>query len=136
MFAADRMVPPGLTSSEARCDGAFQRGRRVIYRKQKCSARPGPKATHIHPSENGDSYSYEVAKFWTVLTVLPNNRIIVCTRRGKQLSLTADDPALRRANWLERFLFRRRFPVPGNVDSTTAQESSPVAPISHQITRS
>jgi hypothetical protein len=112
----------------------FNAGDRVIYRKQKCSARPGPQAKHVYPSENGDFYSYEVAKFWTVLAVLPNDEIVVCTRRGKQLRLTADDPALRRANWLERFLFRHRFPVPGKVDSTTAQEPSPPSPISDQVT--
>jgi hypothetical protein len=108
-------------------------GDRVIYRKQKCSARPGPQAKHIHPAENGDFYSYEVAKFWTVLAVQANNEIVVCTRRGKQLTLSADDPALRRANWLERLLFRSRFPVPTPADSTAAQLAPPPLPTSDEV---
>jgi hypothetical protein len=35
----------------------------------------------------------------------------VCTRRAKQLTLKESDPGLRRANLLERILFRRRFPA-------------------------
>lgn len=83
----------------------------VIYRKQKYSLRPGPHARDISPAPHGDYYSYEVDKFWTVLSVQPNDQVVVCTRRGKQLTLHADDPALRRAYWWERLLFRRRFPV-------------------------
>ena len=49
-------------------------------------------------------------KFWTVVAVQPDRKVVVRTRRGKQLTVEADDPALRRAAWWERFLFRRRFP--------------------------
>jgi hypothetical protein len=52
-----------------------------------------------------------VEKFWVVVAVERTNKVIVCTRRGKRLAVDADDPALRRAGWLERLMFRRRFPV-------------------------
>jgi len=89
----------------------FRRGDCVIYRKQKFSACPCPHAKNIYPTPGGDSYSYAVDKFWTVVAIQPNGRIVVCTRRGKQVELNADDPALRRAHWLARFWFRHRFPV-------------------------
>ena len=89
----------------------FKPGDYVIYRKQKFSLHPGNHARDIRPAPHGDSYSYEVDKFWTVLGTEPDEKIVVCTRRGKRLRLNAGDPALRRAYWWERFLFRRRFPV-------------------------
>ena len=88
----------------------FRPGDCVIYRKQKYSVHPGPHARGIDPAPCGDYYSYQVDKFWTVVAVQPDRKIVVRTRRGKQLTLQADDPALRRAAWWERFLFRRRFP--------------------------
>jgi hypothetical protein len=89
----------------------FQPGDCVIYRKQKCSVRPGPHATCICPAPAGDSYSYCVEKCWKVLAVQPDHRVVVCTRRGKRHTVAADDPALRRATWWERLLFRHRFPT-------------------------
>jgi len=89
----------------------FNPGDYVIYRKQKFSVHPGPHAKEIRPCPQGDSYSYEVEKFWVVIAVERSNKIVVCTRRGKRHTIDAGDPALRRAGWLERLLFRRRFPV-------------------------
>jgi hypothetical protein len=101
----------------------FKLGDCVIYRKQKSSTRPGPNAKEIYPAPNGDSYSYEVDKFWKVVALHPGTKeIIVCTRRGKQLTLNEDDPALRRAHWLERFLFRSRFPQAGLERSHAAND--------------
>jgi hypothetical protein len=88
----------------------FKPGDFVIYRKQKHSVHPGPHAKDISPAPNGDYYSYYVDKFWTVMTVHSNRTVVICTRRGKQHTLVADDPALRRAHWWERLLFRSRFP--------------------------
>jgi hypothetical protein len=102
----------------------FKPGDCVIYRKQKFSVHPGPHAKDIRPAPYGDFYSYEVDKFWLVVAVERNNEITVRTRRGKHLTLNADDPALRRARWLERFLYRHRFPVPKVGDSPTGQQSS------------
>ena len=89
----------------------FRRGDCVIYRKQKFSACPSPQARDIYPTPNGDCYCYAIDKFWTVVAVRPNGRIVVTTRRGKHVELNADDPALSRAHWLTRFWFRDRFPV-------------------------
>jgi hypothetical protein len=114
----------------------FTPGDRVIYRKQKFSVRPGPQAKRIYPAPYGDSYSYEVDKFWTVVAVQPNNEIVVCTRRGKQLTLAADDPALRRANWLERLLFRHRFPALKPAVPTTAPQDSPPSHLPEEAAKS
>jgi hypothetical protein len=89
----------------------FRPGDYVVYRKQKFSVHPGPHAESICPAPNGDSYSYCVQKFWRVISVEPGDRVVVCTRRGKQLAVAADDPALRRATWWQRLLLRHRFPT-------------------------
>jgi hypothetical protein len=99
---------------------AFKPGDYVIYRKQKFSVHPGPHAKEIRPSPNGDFYSYEVDKFWLVVAVERINEVTVCTRRGKRLTLNSDDPALRRARWLERFVYRHRFPVSQVADPAVA----------------
>jgi hypothetical protein len=99
----------------------FKRGDCVIYRKQKFSVRPSRQARDIHPAPAGDFYSYEIDKFWTVVAVQANDDITVCTRRGKQLTLNAQDPALRRARWFEWFLFRHRFPPPRPADDKTPE---------------
>jgi hypothetical protein len=88
----------------------FKAGDCVIYRKQKFSSHPGPHARGISPAPNGDSYSYCVDKCYRVMSVRPDRTVVVCTRRGRQRTLAADDPALRRAKWWERLLLRRRFP--------------------------
>jgi hypothetical protein len=46
-----------------------------------------------------------------VIAVLAQE-VVVRTRRGRQRSLAAADPALRRAHWWERLLFGQRFPPP------------------------
>ena len=90
----------------------FQPGDVVVYRKQKSSARPGPNARDIQPARHGDSYSYSVDKFWRVIEVQPDNTLVVLTRKGKQQTIAANDPNLRRAHWWEWLLFWHRFPRP------------------------
>jgi hypothetical protein len=68
-----------------------------------------------------------VEKFWTVIAVLPEGKIIACTRRGKQHTLRADDPALRPARWWERILFAKRFPGPAQV-GVPVQSANAIAP--------
>jgi hypothetical protein len=82
----------------------------VVYRKQKVTAHPGRHARNIFPAPNGDYYTYFVKKFYRVLAVLAGHRIVVLTKRGRQHTLEAEDPALRRAHWWERLLLRHRFP--------------------------
>jgi hypothetical protein len=60
--------------------------------------------------DNRTTASYEVDKFWRIIAVEADRKIVVCTRRGKQLELIAEDPALRRLSWWERLLYWRRLP--------------------------
>ena len=85
-------------------------GSQVVYRKTKHSRKPGPRAAAISPSRYGDSYSYFVDKYWVVVACNPPNEIVVQTRRGKQITLNADDPNLRPAGLLDRLFRRHRFP--------------------------
>jgi hypothetical protein len=82
----------------------------VVYRKQKSSLHPGPHARDIQPAPHGDSYYYSVEKFWRVVAVLADNSLVVRTRKGKQHTIAASDPNLRRTHWWERLLFWHRFP--------------------------
>ncbi|MCS7048555.1 MAG: hypothetical protein NZ483_04590 [Verrucomicrobiae bacterium] len=87
-------------------------GELVIYRKAKASPHPGPRATDIRPSEQGEDYLYEVDKFWRVVD-LPDPEHVTCvTRTGKLHVILRDDPCLRKASWWERWRYRERFPKP------------------------
>ena len=88
----------------------FKPGDYVIYRKQKFSVHPGPRARVIHPAPNGDFYTYCVPKLYRVISVEPT-QVIVRTRRGRQRTLATGDRGLRRAHWWERLLLRDRFPT-------------------------
>jgi len=88
----------------------FKPGDWVVYRMQKHSTRPGPRAEGVQPAPRGEDYSYHVDKFWTVVAVQPDGKVVARTRRGKEHVLEPDDPLLRRANWWERLLWRKRFP--------------------------
>jgi hypothetical protein len=87
----------------------FQPGDPVIYRKTKRSERPGPRARKVQPSPKGEEYLYEVDKFWTVAE-MRGDQLLLVTRRGKQHLVDRKTPNLRRPNWLERWLYRDRFP--------------------------
>ncbi|HTU19954.1 MAG TPA: hypothetical protein VMG10_17960 [Gemmataceae bacterium] len=88
----------------------FRPGDVVVYRKQKISLHPCRHARDVYPARHGDSYSYAVEKFWRVDAVQPDNTLVVRTRRGKQHTIAANDPNLRRAHWWERLVFSHRFP--------------------------
>ncbi|MCA9260199.1 MAG: hypothetical protein KDA61_13400 [Planctomycetales bacterium] len=81
----------------------------AIYRLQKSSSSPGPRAHDVFPSPHGDDYSYLVDKFWVVHSVLNDGRLELKTRRGKTHVVTVDDPRLRRPNWWQRWYFAKRF---------------------------
>ncbi|MCA9047076.1 MAG: hypothetical protein KDA89_00010 [Planctomycetaceae bacterium] len=87
----------------------FKPGDLVIYRKTKYSTHPGPRAENVHPAPNGDSYSYTVEKFWVVTEISADGSVVAVTPRGKTNRISADDPGLKRANWLQRLLHRSRF---------------------------
>lgn len=81
----------------------------VVYRKQKHSTSPGPRAKEVSAAPRGETYSYVVDKFWVVQEQLEDGRLLLTTRRGKEHTVSPDDPNLRHARWWERWLYRRRF---------------------------
>lgn len=88
----------------------FKPGDPVIFRKSKLSTRPGPRAEEIHPAPRGETYSYEVDKFWVVVETREDGTVVVETRRGKQHVIDANHPRLRHINLWERLFYRSRFP--------------------------
>lgn len=94
----------------------FQKGDPVIFNKTKFSPHPGPRAQHIDPSSHGETYSYLVKKFWTVLEHR-GDHLVVQTRRGKKHRVDLNDPALRAPSFWEQLRYRERFP---RVDETNA----------------
>jgi hypothetical protein len=87
----------------------WQPGDWVVYRKQKRSTAPGPRAEKIYPAPAGDMYSYVVEKYWTVKEVLTDGTMRLQTRRGKEHVISIDDPRLRRPRWWERLRLASRF---------------------------
>ena len=95
----------------------FRPGDYVIYRKTKFSSQPGPRATDVRPSPNGDTYNYIVDKFWIVRHVADDGTLTLQTRRGKTHRVSADDPLLRRPNFFERWRYRDRFEFSDAMDA-------------------
>ncbi len=89
----------------------YCQGDLVVYRLTKQSESPGPRAQSIEPSRYGESYRYQVDKYW-IIESLNDEGIVVRTRRGKTRMINHDDRCLRRANILERTFLRGRFPDP------------------------
>ena len=81
----------------------------AVYRKTKRSDSPGPRASQVFASPKGEQYCYVVDKFWVVESILPDDRLVLRTARGKKHVLAADDPNLRRPGLLQRILWRERF---------------------------
>jgi hypothetical protein len=94
----------------------FRPGDVVVYRKRKSSLHPGPHARDIQPAPHGDSYSYSVEKFWRVVALQSDDKLLVRTRKGKQHTIPANDSNLRRTHFWERLLFWRRFPPRASVE--------------------
>ncbi|MEP3477632.1 MAG: hypothetical protein ABJZ55_00140 [Fuerstiella sp.] len=102
----------------------FQPGDMIIYRKTKHGVHPGPRASNVHPSANGDTYNYTVDKFWIVEEVTEDGTLIAKTRRGKLNYLKANDLNLQKANFLQRLWHRSRFSALTLPAQTTQKESS------------
>ncbi len=98
----------------------FRQGDQVVYRKTKHSPLPGPRAQGVIPSPAGDDYAYCVDKYWVVVDVTPEQKLVVKTRTGKMHTLDPDDPNLRHAHFWERWFLGQRFP-----DSTSPGQSEP-----------
>jgi hypothetical protein len=88
----------------------YQAGDLVIYRVSKHSVRPGPRARNIVPTTKGESYAYEVDKFWVVVETCDTDCVRLRTRTGKEHVVPRDSINLRHARWWEKWLYRQRFP--------------------------
>lgn len=85
-------------------------GEWVVYRKQKSSPAPGPRAKQIVPAAKGEAYHYLVDKYWVIRSIRDDGRLELQTRQGKVHVVEPDDFRLRRARWWERWLLADRFP--------------------------
>ncbi len=105
-------------------------GDKVVLTLDKFGVNPGPRAKNIAPAPHGELYSYQVDKYWLVTEIRNDGQLVVKTRRGKTHVISADDPRLRKASWLERLFFNKRFPsIDGrtNVSPATSRTSSSAA---------
>lgn len=87
----------------------FRKGDWVIYRKQKSSATPGPRAEKLAPAAKGETYHYVVEKYWIVDQVQEDGAVQIRTRKGKHHTVSPDDPRLYKPNWWQRWLLASRF---------------------------
>ena len=87
----------------------------VIYRKQKYSTSPGPRAKDVAAAPHGESYAYLVDKLWVVKQLLDDDQVLLVTRTGKQHRISLSDPNVRPANWWERWIYRERFRETGKL---------------------
>ncbi|WP_442481402.1 hypothetical protein [Aeoliella sp. SH292] len=81
----------------------------VIYRKQKRSTSPGPRAKLVSAAPQGETYTYMVDKFWVVKQLQGDKQVVLVTRTGKQHTVDLSTPNLRPARWWERWIYRDRF---------------------------
>ncbi len=88
----------------------FKVGQTVVYRMPKSSTSPGQRAINVRPSTAGESYNYEVEKYWVVSKVFGDQRVELVTRTGKRHVISVDDKRLRLASWIERTFSADRFP--------------------------
>jgi len=104
----------------------FHVGDKVVLTLDKFGVNPGPRAKNIAPSPHGELYSYQVDKYWVVTEVRSDGNLLVKTRRGKTHLVAVDDPRLRKASWLERWFFTKRFPSLNgdNAETPTASQTS------------
>ena len=81
----------------------------VVYRKQKYSDSPGPRAKAVNAAPRGETYTYFVDKLWVVKQQLADDQVLLVTRTGKQHAVSAADRNLRPARWWERWMYADRF---------------------------
>lgn len=98
----------------------YKPGDPVIFRVTKQSTEPGRRAVDVHPAQSGETYSYQVDKFWMVCEVFPDNSVELITRRGKHRRISKDDFRLRHATWWERWIYSNRFPKLSELNRLTS----------------
>ncbi len=107
----------------------YRVGEKVIYTLDKYTPRPGPRAKNVFATPNGESYQYQVDKYWVVAAIRPDGSLVLQTRRGKNHIVTVDDPRLRKASIFQRILKAKLFPeIRGvNVLSPASQHTQSTA---------
>ncbi|WP_425396925.1 hypothetical protein [Aeoliella sp.] len=93
----------------------------VVYRKQKHSTSPGPRAKDVAAAPSGETYAYTVDKYWVVKDCLEDDQVLLITRTGKEHTVPLGDPNLRSARWWERWLYGERFRETEKLLETAAQ---------------
>jgi hypothetical protein len=88
----------------------YNKGDRIIYKKNKVSAHPTPRARDVHPSSHGDDYHYVVDKYWIVTDIIDEKTIEAMTRTGKKHRLNVEDPRLSKAGFFSRIFNYSDFP--------------------------
>ena len=99
----------------------FKSGDRVVYRMVKESSCPGPRATNIEPTRFGETYHYQVEKYWVVSEVRDSGEVEIRTRKGKTRLIEPGDQRLRHANVFEHLFLRKRFPGNGCPDRVSGK---------------
>lgn len=87
----------------------YQIGDRVVYTREKYTTKPGPRAKNISAARKGESYQYQVDKYWLVTDVLGDS-VELTTRTGKTHVVDSGDPNLRKASLIERLFKSELFP--------------------------
>ncbi len=109
VFASKQNLRISRKASKMFISTHYEPGDWVIYRKQKSSTIPGPRAENVHAASKGNLYRYTVDKFWVVQEIDSEGQLHLKTRRGKCHLVASDDPQLRKARLWERWLYRNRF---------------------------
>jgi hypothetical protein len=100
----------------------FNVGDRVVFTSDKHTTKPGPRAKNVTANAHGETYDYQVDKYWLVAEVLSDGQIVLLTRRGKRHVLPISDPRLRKANLWERLFKSKRFPSEANMSTSTSNQ--------------
>ena len=87
----------------------YKRGDLLVYKKQKRSKQPGPRARSVAAAVQDGKFMYVVDKFWIVEDIGDDGMLEVRTRLGKRHRLNPDDPNLRHPSWWQRLVYRSRF---------------------------
>lgn len=97
---------------------------RVVYTRDKYSNCPGPRAKNVVAAPNGESYQYQVDKYWLVEEIRSDGQLVLRTRTGKVHVAAADDPRLRRASILERLFKASQFPSQEELGASSVGRSN------------
>lgn len=88
----------------------------VVYRVSKHSENSGRRARNVGAAPRGEYDTCEADRFWTVVGIRDDGRVILRTRRGEEHTVDLNDQRLRHATVWERLFFHNRFPPMPTID--------------------